>query len=300
MILKQCDLAGSAGDTIIDLNRSRFREDFNRRDFPVTHSLADSPLFTLPRLVELAGAIAARRPNDIYSDAGKIAVTQRWSESPKLDAAVDATIQRIETSDAWIILRQVDLVPDYAGVLKSCIQDMLRLSGAQLKERMKRTEIIVFITAPGRVTTYHIDRECSFLLQIQGEKDISVFDRNDREVLPEQELERFWTVDNNAALYKHHLQHRANVYRLKPGEGVHIPINAPHWVQNGDNVSISVNINFWARDRERADIYRANYYLRRLGIRPAAPFHSARRDALKAPFGAAAFAFQNLLRWSGS
>jgi hypothetical protein len=283
---------------VVDLERSRFLKDFNRRDFPVTHNLAGSPLFALPRLIEVAAATAAKRPNDVYYDAGDIDVAQRWAESPKLDEPVDVTMRRIAKSNAWIVLRQVDLDPAYSGILQSCLQDMLRLTGARLRERMKRTEIIVFVTSPRRITTYHIDRECSFLLQVHGEKDINIFDRDDRDVLPEQELERFWTVDTNAALYKPDLQQRAHIYRLKPGNGVHIPINAPHWLRNGDDVSISVNFNFWEHDRERANLYRANYYLRQLRFAPVAPFVSPGRDFLKKPFGAAVYATRELLKRS--
>ncbi len=299
-MLNPYDWAKTADCPVVDLEGSRFREDFDRRDFPVAHNLADCPLFTLPRLVELAAATASSRPNDVYYDAGNVAVSQRWSDSPKLEEPVDVTMRRIETSGAWIVLRQVNLHPGYAGVLESCVQDMLRLSGRQLKERMKRIEIIVFVTSPQRVTTYHIDRECSFLLQVHGEKEINIFDRDDREVLPEQELERFWTVDNNAAQYKHDLQARAHVYQLKPGDGVHIPVNAPHWLRNGGDVSISVNFNFWEHDSARANLYRANYYLRQMGIAPTAPFLSTGRDALKNRFGAAAFAAREVLRRSRS
>ena len=31
---------------------------------------------------------------------------------------------------------------------------------------------------------------------------------------------------------------------LLPGQGVHIPVDAPHWVRNGPVVSVSLNINF--------------------------------------------------------
>jgi hypothetical protein len=40
----------------------------------------------------------------------------------------------------------------------------------------------------------------------------------------------------------------ADQFTLAPGMGVHIPTNTLHWVQNGNNVSISVSINYhsWA------------------------------------------------------
>src|SRR5262249_24413554 len=133
-----------------------------------------------------------------------------------------------------------------------------------------------------RLTTYHIDRECNYLFQVFGEKTISIFDAHDREVLPEVELERFWTVDNNAAVYKEQFQCRAHQYRLVPGTGVHIPINAPHSVQNGPGISVTMAIVFQLPDSHLGNVYRANYYLRKLGLTPAPPGRSNFRDSLKA------------------
>jgi hypothetical protein len=119
------------------------------------------------------------------------------------------------------------------------------------------------------------------LLQIQGDKQISIFDRNDREVLSEEEIERFWAVDHNAPRYKPELQHHATVYELRPGNGVHIPVNAPHWVQNGNSISISLNVNFQYRDTVRANLYRLNFVLRKMGVRPSPPGISPIKDRVK-------------------
>jgi hypothetical protein len=62
-------------------------------------------------------------------------------------------------------------------------------------------------------------------------------------------------------------------------------VNAPHWLKNGDNISISVSINYHGYDSERAAIYRTNYYLRRLGLNPTPPFRSPVLDQLKRPIG---------------
>jgi hypothetical protein len=52
-------------------------------------------------------------------------------------------------------------------------------------------------------------------------------------------------------------------------------------VQNGPQVSVSLNINFHYKDRELADIYRANHWLRRLGFKPRPPRQSALLDGVK-------------------
>src|SRR5262249_22692249 len=155
------------------------------------------------------------------------------------------------------------------------------LVGAPFPKKMKMRSAVVLITSPKRITTYHIDPDCNYLLQIQGEKVLYVFDRYDRDVLPEEELERFWAGDQNAAIYKPDYQGRAKSYAMKPGTAVHIPVNAGHWVQNSDNISVSLSMIFQFPDTHLGNIYRCNYFLRKAGIRPLPPGRSKVRDALK-------------------
>ena len=75
-------------------------------------------------------------------------------------------------------------VPDYAKLLDACMDEIIALSGKDLDKVMKERNALIFINSPHRKTAYHIDRECSWLFQIQGRKTISVFDWADREVLP--------------------------------------------------------------------------------------------------------------------
>lgn len=273
---------------MLELSRETFRERFNKRHFMLRHHLASHPLFELPRLIELARDTAQSRPEDLYYDAGVTDLNERWGTRKSVcPFPVDETIHRLESAGAFIILKRADTDPAYRQLLERCMEDLLEVSGRELEKKMRRQEVIIFITSPRRISTYHIDSETNFLLQVRGEKDISIFSKYDREVLPEEEIERFWIVDRNAAVYKPHLQHHADVIRLVPGNGVHIPVNCPHWVQNDDNISVSVSINYHSWDREYAHLYCANYYLRRkLGIRPTPPWRSPLLDAVKRPLGA--------------
>ncbi|MES2392832.1 MAG: hypothetical protein V4555_14395 [Acidobacteriota bacterium] len=69
---------------------------------------------------------------------------------------------------------------------------------------------------------------------------------------------------------------------MTPGTGVHIPVNTPHWLKNGNNVSITLNVNFQFHDNEIANLYKANYYLRRAGLNPAIPGRHPIADRAKA------------------
>src|SRR5579864_9413043 len=171
---------------MLELSRETFRECFNRHHFVLRHQLASHPLFELPRLIELARDTAQRRPDDLYYDAGVTDLNERWgtrrSRSP---FPVDETLRRIESAGAFIILKRADCDPAYQQLLERCMSDLLEVSGRELEKKMRRKEVIIFITSPRRISTYHIDSETNFLLQVRGEKDISIFNKYDREVLPE-------------------------------------------------------------------------------------------------------------------
>ncbi len=287
---------GEAADHWIVANDVKFREKFNQKSFEVSHSLATHPLFQLPRLLELAERTVKDRPDDLYYDMGDIQPGQRWDTVPGRSFSAVEALRQLEESDAWFIFRSAQRDPAYAALFERGLKEIKALAGPEVDSKIRREDIIIFVTSPKRVTSYHIDRECNFLLQIRGEKDLFVFDREDREVLPEQEIERFWSVDNNAAVYKQQLQSRAITYKLAPGTGVHIPVNCPHWLRNGDNISISLSVNFQFLDSMRANLYRANYLLRRFGLSPSKPGANPALDRAKSFAMTAAIAARRSIR----
>jgi hypothetical protein len=280
---------------MVEIDRLLFHERFNKRHFVLHHRLSDHPLFQLSRLIELARSTAATRARDLYYDAGVEDISQRWGTAPSA-FSVDETIERIANAGAWIVLKRADIDPEYASLLARCMSDILEVSGRELERKMRRKEVIVFITSPQRLTTYHMDSETNFLLQVQGSKTMNVFPADDREVVPELEIEEFYSIDSNSATYKPHLQDRAEVLLMKPGMGVHIPVHSPHWLQNGDNISVSVSINYHSYDSERACLYRTNHYLRKFGLTPTPPFKSPMRDAVKRPIGMLAGVVRDAVR----
>lgn len=282
-------LGASLPDKWIDADTSAFRANFERRSFEVSHHLASHPLFEVPHLMDLAARTLKTRPSDLYHDMGDVAPGQKWKDTHREFSPLKA-LRQLENANAWFIFRSTQRDPLYAELYRHAIAEIKDLVGGDIDSMISKEDIIIFVTSPKRVTAYHIDRECNFILQIRGEKDLYVFDREDREILPEEELERFWATDNNAANYRPELQDRAASYRLVPGNGVHVPVNCPHWVQNDDNISVTLSVNFQFVDSVRADIYRANYYLRKLGINPTPPGKSAVLDRAKATVYSTAYA----------
>jgi Cupin-like domain len=263
------------------ISQESFDRDFNRKPIAFDHTLAEHPAFSMDRLTRLVELTLAQ-DDKIFWDAGEKSVGQRWDERPGRDFSIQEAMRRIEHCGAWIVLFGAERDPEIAALLASAMAQVNDFSGGSLLHEAKVQSAYIFITSPRRVTPFHIDRECNFLMQIHGSKTIHIFDQNDREVLSETELEKFWTVDNNAPVYKPALQNRALTLNLNPGQGVHIPVNAPHWVQNHDSISVSLSLNFQFKNTKLGNIYRANYYLRKLGMNPTPPRRSWVLDKTKA------------------
>lgn len=268
------------GSEVFQIAPDEFRREFNKSSFTFPHTLAGHPAFTMERLEKLL-EMTVSHPELLYWDAGEKRIDQRWNEKPGRDFSVQEAFRRIRECGAWIILFSAERDPEIARILEQSMQQVQELSGYNLFDEVKVRSAYIFITAPHRVTSYHIDFQCNFLLQLHGEKTIHVFDQNDRELLTEEELERFWTNDTNAAVYKPELQNRAHTVVMKPGMGVHLPVNAPHWLKNGDDISVSLSLNFQFKNAKYANIYRANYFLRKMGMNPAPPGRSKTFDLLK-------------------
>ena len=154
---------------------------------------------------------------------------------------------------------------------------------------MHQREGFIFISSPSAVTPYHMDPEHNFLLQIRGEKQFNVWDGRDRSVLSEIELEEYFFGNQPQPVYKEEYRPKASRFELAPGDGLHVPVATPHWVQNGDDVSISFSITFRSRVSERQQIvHRVNRGLRRQGANPT-------------PYAASAVAgFRQVLRLPGA
>lgn len=261
-------------------DESLFRANFDRAPFPLQHSLAGQPLFEIPRLLQLARGLK-RNPNNINYDSGEIHVEDRWNQRPPNQYTLEEAMERIDRTGAWVILKHTELDPQYRALMDDIMSDVDRMSGYGLRKATKNLEAQIMIASPGRVTPFHMDNECNVLLQITGEKDIFVFDQTDREILTESESENFWFGNWNAAEYKSRYQERGKHFRLVPGKAVHIPVNAPHWVKNDNNVSVSLSINFEWRDESLYNVYRANFFLRKMGLRPRPPRQSPASDKIK-------------------
>jgi len=264
--------------SIVRFDPLQFREHFDRRPFMVEHDLCAHPLFGLPRLVRLARELPADR---LEYNTGDVPVDLDPSATPGNGLSAEETVRRIEECNSWMVLKNVESDPEYAALMLECLEAFTSHSEV-LRPGTHLAEAFVFVSSPGSVTPFHIDPEHNFLLQVRGEKTIFVFDPADREIVSDVDLERFFSGAHRNLRFDERWQGRASECRLAPGRGVHVPVAAPHWVKNGDGVSISFSVTFRsARSKRIANIHQMNQRLRRCGMRPCPLGASALRDRFK-------------------
>ena len=280
--LPEPSLTIPTGDALLPAS-SEFAAKFNRADFQFDHGLARHALFDLPSLLALANRIPKHK-DFVYWQNGRVKVNDRWEANPGKRLTLEETILGIAKNDSLVILKHSEQDEVFGPMLQEILQRIFTFVSPGSQNDIVLGESLIFLNSPKRTTAYHLDLESNFLLQVAGTKLVHVHDCADRAVTPHEELENFCGGDYNGAVFKPAQADAAHFYQLTPGHGVHFPSTAPHWVENGDDISISININFdlISIHQRLKRVYSMNRLMRRVGMQPTPPGSSKLRDAIKA------------------
>jgi ribosomal protein L16 Arg81 hydroxylase len=255
-----------------------FHSHYERKPFLIAHDLGEHPLFSFERLADLA----RRLPEEnVELNAGDVPHTLVDGRKPQHGLSPEQTLQRIRECRTWLGLKKVEQVPEYRELIDGILDRLQPLIEARFP-RMYRREGFIFVTSPRSTVPFHMDPEHNFLFQIRGGKFFTIFDRSDREVVPEQEIERHYSQENRKLVLEPEHLGRGQRIHLVPGDALHVPINAPHFVENDDEVSVSFSVTFRTRAADRRElVYMLNHKLRRLGVTPTPFGVHPQRDRLK-------------------
>lgn len=264
-----------AFDLQLDFDPKDFEAAFEKRYFRIRHNMAAHPLFQMPALMELAQKLP---DHFLEFNAGDVPESLPEGRRPAHNFSAVETIERIREAKTWLGLKRIEIVPEYRAVL----EEFLALIKPYVEPHwgpMYGIEGFVFVTSPNSTVPYHMDPEHNFLLQLQGEKHFTIFDKS---TISEVEREVFYGTWERKMALAPDATHVGETVVLKPGEGMHVPITAPHFVRNNDEVSISISVNYQTpRTWRRSVLYRLNHRLRGIGIKPAPVGDSETRDSLK-------------------
>jgi Cupin-like domain len=258
---------------------ARFSALYPEKPGILRHTLADHPMFTLEALVQLAQRM---RTEDVEYNLGDLPIGIDFDAVPGNGLSVADTIRGIEANGSWMVLKFVEQDAAYRTLLMSTLAELdpvfYRTTGPMLKQ-----EAFIFISSPNAVTPLHFDPEHNILLQLRGTKSMTVFPADDDEIAPGACHEAFYLGNQHRNLpWDARYAPRGQRFDLQSGDGVHVPLMAPHWVQNGPAVSISFSVTWRSATSYReADARGMNSVLRQVGFSPKPPARYPSKNLVK-------------------
>jgi hypothetical protein len=243
------------------------------------HQACRHPLLTLEALVGLAQRIPAE---NVEYYRGDVPIGIGGADTPSNGLGIADTIRRIEQCGSWMVLKYIERDPEYAALLQTALAPLREAVGEATGEMLKEQGFI-FISSPGAVTPFHFDPEHNILMQIRGQKTMTVYPPSDPRFAADESHEAFHSEGGHRNLpWRDEFGSAGRPVRLTPGDAVYVPVKAPHWVKNGDEPSISLSITWrskWSYDEEYARSL--NRLLRKAGLTPAPPGRFPARNTAK-------------------
>jgi hypothetical protein len=263
--------------SIVSVDPQSAHEKFLKAPFALKHGLADNPLFSLERLVELAQSMPRDR---IEYNSGKLLPGQKPGTIASIDMPPADVIRRIEEANAWMVIKNVEHEPQYFAVLKAFV-DAAQAAAGKRPGDYSDLQGFIFVSSANATTPFHVDAEENILIQIRGDKFVHIFDNRDCALISEEAMEISPSKHRNQH-YEPGFEQRAEVFAMKEGDAVHMPYMWPHWVRTGERYSISMAMTWKTPEVSRLNKIRLmNGTLRRYGLPQRPPGVSPIADAAK-------------------
>ena len=276
-VLLRGDLAGE-GAVFPPLSRAHFAASYPEGPHKLRHNLSAHPLLELDALAALGEALPAR---SVEYNRGDVPIGV--DDKPEGNGlTIGETIREIESTESWAVLKNIEQHPAYAALLAELLgeitDEIVRKTG-----RIMKTQGFVFVSSPDAVTPYHFDPEHNILLQLTGQKAMTVFPAGNAECAPDRVHETYHMGGARELKWHDALARHGQTFRLAEGEAIYVPVMSPHHVRNGPVPSISLSIT-WRSEWSfaEADARAFNSLLRQWGLDPQAPGRWPARNSGKA------------------
>jgi cupin-like protein len=204
--------------------------------------------------------------------------------------SLEETIESIRTSDSYIMVRSPQVDESFAPLFRDLSADVESLLRQQMGDRpglLIAPRLYLFIASPNSHTPFHIDRNSTMLMQFRGSKEMVIFPSWETKVVADADREAYAAYVNTKLPWTPDKDVFAKRFDFKPGNGLHIPFMAGHYVRNGgEDVSISMSIIFnTPRTHGQLNALQFNHQLRGLmrpvGMSPKPVGQTDWRDSTK-------------------
>jgi mannose-6-phosphate isomerase-like protein (cupin superfamily) len=261
------------GDTAVadavlpTLARAMFVASYPEGTHKLRHNLGAHPLLELDALAELGESLP---PASVEYNRGDLPIGVDGKPDGN-GLTIGATIRGIADTDSWAVLKNIEQAPAYTALLAEQLGELEPEIVARTG-KMMRTQGFVFVSSPNAVTPYHFDPEHNILMQLVGEKAMTVFPPGNSACAPDPVHETYHTGGGRELAWRDELDEYGVTFRLEPGEAMYVPVMAPHYVRNGPEPSISLSIT-WRSEWSfaEADARAFNKLLREWGFEPQPP-----------------------------
>jgi hypothetical protein len=204
--------------------------------------------------------------------------------------SLEETIESIRTSDSYIMVRSPQVDDSFAPLFRDLSADVESLLRQQVGDRpglLIAPRLYLFIASPNSHTPFHIDRNSTMLMQFRGSKEMVIFPSWEPQVVADADREAYAAYVNTKLPWSPEKDVFAQRFDFRPGNGLHIPFMAGHYVRNGsEDVSISMSIIFnTPRTYGQLNALQFNHQLRGLmrpvGLSPKPVGQTDWRDSAK-------------------
>lgn len=262
----------------------------DREPFMFQHKLVGHPALSMENLRRAIPALPADHVK--YSkgllkngdDFENASIQQRNGLS------LEETIESIRTSDSYIMVRSPQVDDSFGPVFRDLSADVEHLLRQQIGDKpglLIAPRLYLFIASPNSHTPFHIDRNSTMLMQFRGSKEMVIFPPWEPEVVADADREAYAAYVNTKLPWTPDKDRYAQRFDFRPGNGLHIPFMAGHYVRNGsEDVSISMSIIFnTPHTNMQLNALQMNHQLRSMmrpvGLAPSPVGHADWRDTTK-------------------
>jgi hypothetical protein len=269
-----------SGEALFNVDRPVLTSSLDREPFGFTHRISGHELFELDQLGRLASLYDER---DYFVASGAPEAATRFYAVRHSDCKPVQAIDRLAAGNQRVLLKRPENYDSrFRELLHTLFDEIARQRGG-IGGKVVRLDGSILISSAATITPFHFDPEITFFFQVAGEKIYHVYSPK---AVSESELEQFY-VRNVLNVAQVSLAGRdpahEHVFALAPGNGMHQPRHAPHWVETTGSITVSYTISFETDATRSLDLVRAfNFYERKLGLSPAAVGAKPNADRLKA------------------
>lgn len=240
---------------------------FGHQPLMLSHHLHRHPLFARDALAELI----ERYPEDRYMlvhTGAQGSPRKEWRQGKIGQMSGHDVIDAIAQGRMWLNLLHVNEIDKRYQELLDQIYSEVHQHVPGMPTTYRRV-CGILISSPRAQVYYHFDTQGNNLWQIAGSKKVYLYPATPPFVTDELVEKITLYHDETSIPYEPWYDQHATVFDLQPGSMLHWALNAPHRIENADELSISLTTEFLTSEiRRHVWMMCGNGLLRQAGLRP--------------------------------